>query len=488
MPTPTIEMRPYQVSLTDDARDALRHVRKVILHAPTGAGKTVMASYMIRNAVENGKRCYFNVHRQELLEQTSGTFQQFDIEHSFIAAGYDHDPDALVQIVSIDTLARRLGRYPAPDLAIVDEAHHAVARTWLKVLESWEEAYVVGLSATPERLDGRGLGKFFDAMVQGPDVFDLITQGYLSKYALFAPEVGVDTSQLSTVAGDFNKKELAELMDNYDLIAPIAEMYHEHAAGRKAIGFAVNVQHSRHIVEVFQAHGIRAVHLDAKTKRKTRRQVLRDYAHGKYDVVWNVGLFGEGFDLEANANFGRAPGEDYLRCTVECVISARPTASLSIWLQQVGRALRPKDEHAVILDHAGNVWRHGLPDEDREFSLKSKRRKKGEAPVKQCPACFAIVPAAAMQCPMCEYIWPQPEGRGIDEGDGELIELDIEGMRKRKLEEIKAFKKENRKARTYEDLVALAISRGSKHPNLFAQNQLDERERTRKRNAKRRRA
>jgi superfamily II DNA or RNA helicase len=375
----------------------------------------------------------------------------------------------------MDTVVRRVTNIDAPDLVIVDEAHHAVARTWSTVLECWPDAYVVGLSATPERLDGRGLAKHFNALVDGPSVFDLITDGYLSRYKMIAPPIGVDTSGLKTVAGDFNRKELGELMDDADLIGSIVDHWERHAKGLKTMGFAVNVKHSRHIVEAFQAKGHRAIHLDAKTPKRLRRQILRDFAEGRYDIVFNVGLFGEGFDLEANANSGRDPDTPYLEVTIEAVISARPTQSLSIWLQQVGRALRPKMEPAVILDHAGNVWVHGLPDADRAWSLNSKKRKKGAAPVKQCPNCYAVVPSASMTCPLCEYTWPPPEGRDVDHQAGELVELDINGMRQRRLDEIAEYRADNEACTTYMQLVELAIKRGSRWPHRWAQHQWEAR-------------
>jgi superfamily II DNA or RNA helicase len=415
---------------------------------------------MVSEAVKRGKTCYFVVHRQELIDQTSLTFTQLGIAHGFIAADEPYEEGHACYIVSIDTMAARVRRdvasfYPQPDLVILDEAHHAVAPTWAKVIKHWKSAALVGLTATPERLDGRGLGEIFDSIVSGPSVFNLIEDGWLSGYRLLTADIGVDPTMIATMAGEYNRSQLAEMMDDAKLVGGIVDHWEREAKGLVTLAFGVNRSHSRHIAEAFTAAGYPFAHLDATTPRAERAETLRRLARKEIIGVCNVGLFGEGFDLEANANFGNT--EKWLEVTVECVISARPTASLSVWLQQVGRALRKKDAEAVILDHAGNTWVHGLPDDQRTWDLKSKSRKKGgKVAVKHCPLCLRLLPASAQHCP-CGWKAPMPPPPPVpDHADLGLVEM---------------IRDEADACDGFEDFVALALRRGYERPFAWARGQ-----------------
>ncbi len=402
--------RPYQnLAIARLREEMAAGNRRVLLQLPTGAGKTFVAATVARGAQAKGKRVVFLVHRVELVDQTSRTFAEEGIPHGLITAGQPMD-DEFVQVASVQTLARRLDRVDAPDLIFADEAHHAVAGTWAKIMQAWPEAFVIGLTATPERLDGRGLGDVFQSMITGPQTVDLIAGGFLSAYRAFAPST-VDLSGVRTAMGDFDHATLAAACDKPSITGDIVGHYQRLAPGRQAIAFATSVEHSRHLAEAFNEAGIPAAHVDGTTPTDQRKALIAAFTAGDIRVLTNVELFGEGFDVPL----------------VGAVILARPTQSLGLHLQQVGRALRtaPGKDHAIILDHAGNLARHGLPDDPRKWSLNAVKRARkatdtGPA-IRQCPACYAVHrPAAA--CPECDwqYTSARPE---IEHRDGELMEI-----------------------------------------------------------------
>ena len=425
MTTP-FALRPYQSDLIARTRDSLRRHVSVLVQLPTGGGKTAMGAYMTSGATARGKRTWFLCHRDFLIEQTLAAFRTVGISCGVIAAGYGYNPFVQVHVVSIPTLARRYQKLTPPDFAIVDECHHAASRTWATIIAWMRTAgtRIVGLTATPARLDGKGLDDFFSDMVTGPSVADLIGMGFLSPYRAFAPS-RPDLDAVHTRAGDYAKDELDAVMDTSSIVGDIVGHYrrlaHDHQ-GRplRAIYFAVSVRNSQHIAATFNQAGVAARHLDAGSSTVDRTRAAVDLSRGAVAVLTNCDLFGEGYDLSAQA------GRDV---SVEAVGLARPTQSLVLHCQQIGRALRPKDggQAAVILDHAGNCQRHGLPDTPREWSLTgidpaARRKATDTLAVRQCPACFAVhMPRPS--CPECGHVYVI-EGRQVDEVDGELQEID----------------------------------------------------------------
>lgn len=453
-----LDLRPYQSGMIDEARIKLRAASAVLIQSATGSGKTVMAAKMCGTAASRGIPVFFSCHRDFLLQQTSRTFDKAGIPHSFIAAGYDFNPHAPVQICSIDTLKRRLDRIPPPGLFMWDEAHHTAAAGWAKVRE-WCGPRVrhIGFSATPIRLDGKGLDTKFDDMVVGPSTADLIEQGYLSEYKAFAPSTP-DLHGVHTRAGDYARDEIETVMDEGQIIGDMVRHYRKYADGMRTIYFCVSIAHSKHVAATFKASGIAAEHIDGTADTARRITTARAFALGELRVLTNVDLFGEGYDLAAQADMDVA---------VEAVALARPTKSLALHLQQIGRALRPSagKTHAVILDHAGNLMRHGLPDQDREWTLAGigKGKGNGAAPVRQCPVCFGVHPAQQNKCPYCGHVYETQElgGRVVEEVAGELKEIDAAALRR-------SMKAEERSANTLEGLVALARRRGYKNPEKWA--------------------
>jgi DNA repair protein RadD len=381
-----IGLRDYQEHSNERLREAFRQGRKrVCLTEPTGAGKTVQFCDIAARTVAKGGRVVILVHREELVEQTCDALALAGVPFGVIAAGYSENPDAPVQVAMAQTLVNRLNRLHDVRLLIVDECQHIVASTWLTILAALTDTPVLGVTATPERLDGKGLGDVFDELVIGPSVKDLIAAGWLSSFVVFAPARLVNLRGLRTVAGDFTLSELARRMGGIVIADAIVE-YRKRLDGKSAIAFCTTIEHSREVARCFRAAGIRAEHLDGDTPRNERRAILARLETGETSVVCNCNLIGEGLDVPA----------------LDGVILLRPTKSLAVYLQQVGRALRPAPgKKAVVLDHSGNALRHGLPDLEHAWSLEGRPKKKGPALVRRCLECGALIPIASRTCPEC---------------------------------------------------------------------------------------
>jgi len=416
-----IQLRPYQEQAIDGLRSSLAEQRRqgrkpsAILTSPTGSGKTAMAAFMASRNVARGGTLAFICHRRELVEQTSMTFESVGLHHGFIAGDYPRRASR-VQICSVGTLARRVHRIQSPRVVIWDECHHVGARTWASIREAWSDAWHIGLTATPLRLDGKGLGSWFFDLVHGPSVAELMASGHLSTYDAYGPPGNVHAEGLHKRAGDFVRSEVEDALDRGAIIGGIVDRWLEHAQGRRTVVFGVTRKHSRHIAEQFVERGVRAVHIDGETPSAERRDALRAWARRDIDVVCNVELFGEGYDLAANSGDPDA--------VIEAAILARRTASLGLHLQQIGRALRPQDRPAIVLDHAGNIAQHGLPEDEREWSLADGYRApdqgEGETSYRSCPECFGIVARYKPRCHLCGYVFPPPLGRKVVEVEAPL--------------------------------------------------------------------
>lgn len=474
----SIVLRPHQTKFLDDLRASLKNHKCVLGVAPTGFGKTRTGAAMVKGAVDKGISCFFMVPRVELVEQTSSAFTDIGIDHGFIKAGKPLDPLQLAQVVSVDTLRSRLEKTKEPKLLIIDEAHHVSSKTWARI-HAWAKAsgsFIIGLTGSPWRLDKKGLDMFFTDMVQGPSVKWLIENGFLSQYRIFAPSTP-NMDDAGIVAGDFSGSDLDRVMDDKILYGCAVDNWKKLANGLITVAFAPSVKVSQNLAANFQAAGIPAAHLDGGTEKSERRQTIKDFANGKIKVLVNVNLLSEGFDLSAIA------GRDV---PIQAVILYRPTMSLSLHLQQIGRALRPKAEPAIILDHAGNCVRMclkygaGFPDDDFKWSLaarpKKKKKDKDESDtVQQCPECMHVHRPAA-SCPECGHIYKSAPRLGPMQVEGDLKELS-----RAEAEQFKHRRKmELIKAKTYEELVALAIERKYKNPAFWSKRILEGREKYKK--------
>lgn len=460
-------LRPYQSDAIQGLRDAFRQgFMAPLLVMPTGAGKTVCFSYLSARLREAGKRVVILVHREELIEQVSATLQAFDVPHGLISAGAPYDRRYVVHVASVFTLARRLDRVEVPDYAICDEAHHAIAgSSWGNVIAHWREqrltCRLIGVTATPERLSGEGLGSVFDTMVLGPTTGELIELGALAPYRLFGPQRAVDLSGVGRVAGEFARAASAAVMDKPAIVGDSIGIYRKHCDGAPSVAFCVSVEHAQHVADNFRAAGYRAQSIDGKMDRATRRAVVQDFRAGRLNLLTSCALISEGFDV---------PG-------IVASFFLNPTWSLAKYLQECGRALRPMagKPHAYLFDQVGNHERHGLPDDPRAWSLlgreDAKGRKKRDADdpaCRQCPACYAVSPAAAARCRDCGEAFPVV-ARKVDERDGELSEIEVARARTE-------ARVDQASAQTLEDLVMLGTRRGMKNPRGWARHILQARE------------
>lgn len=452
-------LRLYQEEAISQARQRMMAgVRSILLQAPTGSGKTVLTAHMLKTAAEKGMPSWFICHRRELIRQSIETFASVGVRHGVIANGWMEDRRELIQIGSIQTMARRIrSGSKEPRLLIWDECHHVAAKGWAKVFDAYPQSFHIGLTATPERLDGAGLGKYFKSMINGPSVRWLIDNGFLCDYKLYAPPaanlVGVHTRM-----GDFDKKELNSILDKPTITGDAISHYKKLALGKRAVVFCVSVEHSKHVVNQFLTAGIKAAHVDGETDLSERDETLRKFKAGEIQVLSNVDLFGEGFDLPA----------------LEVAILLRPTQSLALFLQQVGRSLRPfpGKTHALILDHAGNAERHGLPDEERVWSLAGhrdeKKKNSSSEMVKICPKCFAAQFPGRSECSFCHFVFGV-QSREVEQKEGELSEVDLEAMRLKR-------RHEQGSASSFEDLVKLGRKRGYRRPEFWAKRVMDHRQ------------
>jgi DNA repair protein RadD len=445
----SITLRDYQVDIIERTRALMRSgVRSICIQGPTGMGKTALVAQMLKTASERGLTSWFLLHRRELITQSIRAFDKVGVHHGVQAATFLEDTRAPVQICGVQTLINRLDRLKKPNLIVYDECHHIAAGSWSKIFNSYPAAYHIGVTATPERLDGRGLSDYFKELVEGPTVEWLIKNNYLSPYRLFAPPM--PDQKFHTRMGDFVKSEIVEAMNKPKITGSAIHEYKKLATGKRAVVFCASIEHSKAVVSEFIQAGISAEHVDGETDQSTRDAAIKRFASGETLVLSNVELFGEGFDLPA----------------IEVAILLRPTQSLGLYLQQVGRSLRPypgKTE-AIILDHAGNCARHGLPDENRIWSLEGrdiKSRGEKAQSIKVCPRCFgAQVSGISSRCIHCGHEF-EVQAREIEQVEGELTEISLE-----KLKSVR--RAEQGRAKDLADLIAVGRSRGYKRPELWA--------------------
>lgn len=423
MTAPTL--RPYQLDILPRIGAAWREGRRApLLVAPTGSGKTVMAAEIIRRSVTHGWRVLFLAPRRELIDQAHDKLTAAGLEVSVVMAGDGRRNDfALVSVASVDTLhARRMpdGGYRVldPDLIVVDEAHLFVTPLRAGLLMHWPKARLVGLTATPARKDGRALGMVFDELIEVASVAQLTTDGFLVPgryYSISDP----DLTKVRTTAGEWNAKDLAEAMDRPQLVGDVVATWLARAGSRRTVVFASSIAHSAGLANVFRAHGVAAEHVDANTPTSERAATFDRFRRGETQVLTNCTLASYGFDLPE----------------LDCVVLARPTKSLVLYLQMLGRGLRPapRKERCLVLDHAGVVRRFGFADEPREWSLEGRVRDWRDEPqrggrdaqpeprLRDCPKCKALF--TGRQCPECGW-HVKPYGEQIETIDGELVAID----------------------------------------------------------------
>jgi superfamily II DNA or RNA helicase len=448
-----MQLRDYQESAVQAVRDSFRSGHKhTLLVSPTGSGKTVIFSYIAAGMARNNKRILIVAHRRELLKQISAALKKVGVAHAVMTGGYRGVPTANVVVASVFTLVKRIKGMQPFDLIVGDEAHHFTPdSSWGKVVIGFPRARVLGVTATPERLDGKGLGQMFDDMVMGPTVAELTAQGFLSHAIVYAPSAP-DLNGVGTRMGDYVQKQLEEAMVKTVITGSAVKHYGKYASGKKAIAFCVSVRHAKDVAAEFREAGYTASHIDGGMNEEERDGVLKAFEEGRVQVLTSCDLVSEGFDLPA----------------VEVAILLRPTKSLGLYLQQCGRAIRPHPdkERTIILDHAGNTARHGFIDDDREWTLADgfvQGRGKGDKAetVRTCTACFAMHKPSPT-CPVCGHVYPV-KPRMVKHIDGDLVVTSRDGEQDMTTAEGVLQNK-------FKVLTSVGRKRGYKNPTLWAYN------------------
>lgn len=396
-----IKLRDYQLKFVNDVyRYIVNGEKKILGFAPTGAGKTIISSQIVDDATSKGRKVLFIVHRDILIKQTVDKFSKFDLSSvGFIKCGYPEYRDAQIQIASLQTLSKRdWWRSLKLDLVVFDEAHlTAWSDLSKKMMRSiFPDAIYLGLTATPFRLKKEEeMGDLFDVLVSAPYPHQLIDRGFLVKPSYYSVDK-IALENIKVVNGDYDKTQVALEVDRPDLNRKIVDNWIRLALGRRTIVFAVSVQHSKHIRDAYLAAAIPSAHVDGTTPIKEREKIYKQLSDGDILVLSSCMALTEGFDVPS----------------VEAIVLARPTLSLALYYQMIGRGLRLSPgtgkEDCIVLDSVGNVLKHGFVEDLKEVSLsRSSLSEAGDAPQKSCPSrdggCGAIVYAFFTKCPKCGY-------------------------------------------------------------------------------------
>lgn len=383
-----MELRDYQVKAVSDIHKAWAAAfRRPCLVMPCGAGKSVITAEIARKTTLNKKRVLFIVHRKELCEQIYETFSSYGVDMS------------LCEIGMVQTVCRRTEKMLPPALIITDENHHCLAASYKKIYAAFPGAYCLGVTATPVRLNGGGLGDINDCLIIGPSVKELISRNCLAPFDYYAPALADLSGIRVKSTGDFDEKEIETALNKPKIYGDVISYYRRLTGGAQAVCYCPTINFSRYMADEFTAKGILAAHIDGNTPKSERTDIIGKFRSGSIKILCNVDLISEGFDVP----------------DVSAAILLRPTKSLTLYIQQAMRCMRYKqNKRAVIIDHVGNVHRFGLPDQDFEWSIdpappkKAQSKTEGTIKIRQCPECFAAHKYADV-CPLCGYIYPKEE-------------------------------------------------------------------------------
>jgi len=419
-----LKLRDYQEDIIKDTVSAIKqdNYTAPMVVAPTGSGKTIMFSFLSTNAVQKKKRVLIMVHRREILQQTMSKLFQFGVQAGQIASGHPMT-DELIQVAMVGTLVRRLDSILKPDLIIIDECHHAVSPTWKKVLDHFGDVLRIGFTATPERMDGSGMIEVFDSMVMGPKIRELVESGNLSYPRMYCGPNVQKNEKMKITRGDYDKDQQTKERTKRVVIGSVIDHYRKYLNGLPTVCFCVSIDHCHIMEDEFNAAGFRARTVHGNMTKTDRDAAIGGLATGEVQILCSCDVISEGVDVPVIAG----------------AILLRRTKSLGLYLQQVGRALRPypgKTE-AIILDHAGCIYEHGHVLAERDWSLYAKKRsqrKKDEnpAPVTSvCPACSGVWPGSPAKCPACGHDLQAER----DKVEGRKPPKEIEGILKEVLPE-----------------------------------------------------
>ena len=414
-----INLRPYQLALKNKAREAFKNNKRVILLAPCGSGKTVIASSIMQDAIKKGNKVWFIVHRSELMKQANDTLERYGI------------PKKNLEVYMVQSLAHKLDKIKEePNLIIVDECQHSSSSTYRKIINQYPNAYILGLSATPTRLTGKPLGDIYETIISEVTAKQLIEMKYLADYSYYAPELNIDFNNIKIKAGDYDTEDVNRVMSKAKIYGDIIKTYKKLANNKKTILYCASIEYSKKMEKLFSENGYKIKHFDGTTPEKERQQIVEDFRNNKIQMLTNVDLIGEGFDVP----------------DCECVLLLRPTQSLNLFIQSSTRCLRKNgDKKAIIIDYVNNIQKHGLPTMDRQWSLDKKVKEydnendDGTLRIRVCKECFSTFEGGDV-CPYCgaEY---------------ELTAIEIENIKEvqlKKVEEERELKRQQIMSKTAE--------------------------------------
>lgn len=415
-----MKLRPYQQQLIDDVRASLHRGHKAVVAVlGCGGGKSIIQGSIAKQATDRDNRVLFLVHRKELCQQIASTFENVGVDMS------------LCDVSMVQTVSRRLNELPDYDLIITDEAHHSTAKTYTNIYDQFRDVTKLGFTATPIRLNKGGLGEVYSDLITSVSTQWLIENHYLAPYKYYSVKLA-DTSGLHTVAGEFNQNEVAQLMENKEIYGDTVKQWKRLAEGKKTIVYCASVEAAKMTAERFSSEGYRSIALDGKTPQNERSEAMRAFREGEVKILCNMDLFGEGLDVP----------------DCECVVLLRPTQSLSLHIQQSMRSMRYKpNKTAIIIDHVGNCYRHGLPDDEREWSLEPKKKQDSIVKIRECKECFSVYPPTMSKCPYCGAIVTTE----IRKTDRKTVEVDLVEMKRQ--EDIRNTKPQEADLKTWEEVV-----------------------------------
>lgn len=397
-------LRDYQEDLIERVREAYcRGYRSPCIVLPCGGGKSVITAEIAKRTTYKENNVLFLIHRRELRDQIIRTFSRWGVDMS------------LCDVMMVQTAARRAEKLRPPSLIITDENHHCLASSYKTIYEEFPKARFLGVTATPIRLNGDGLGDVNDILIEGVSAKWLIENRFLAPYDYYAPSVS-DLTGIKIMHGEYAASDVEKLLAKNTVFGDVIACYRKLAQGKQAVCYCASVQHSEKMAAAFRKAGIEAAHIDGSTPPAEREKIIEGFRRGAIDILCNVDLISEGFDVP----------------DCECAILLRPTKSLTLFIQQSMRCMRYKPgKRAVIIDHVGNYARFGMPDDDRKWTLdkqdRASRKNKAEKPVnaRMCPHCYAVFPSGD-KCPYCGFKFPKQE-RQLETAQAELER--IEGFR-----------------------------------------------------------
>lgn len=407
----------------------------MLLQSPAGSGKSVVIAEIARLTVNKGGRVMFTVHRKELIKQIEKSFRNNDIDLSKCT------------IMTVGKIANRIGKLPQPSLIITDETHHSLASTYRKIYDYYADVPRLGFTATPWRLNGKGLHDVYDAMVTGQSVDWLIENNYLAPFNYYSVKLVDDSKLKKSSTGDYTNKSMDEAVGK-TIFGDVIKTYQDKTPDQQAIVYCHSVEFSKQTAQAFRDAGISAEHADSKTPAHERDCIMTDFKHGRIKVLCNVDLISEGFDVPD--------------CSV--VIMLRPTESLVLFIQQAMRCMRYKPgKLATIIDHVANYTRFGLPDDEHNWTLadrqKRKKNKNDALAVRTCTFCYSVIPAASTVCPVCGEAIEKSQSEIEQDNSVKLERIHSNLDMKTDYNQVRYGRMRPEEAQTMEDLFGIAKAR-----------------------------